>query len=117
MKLARNAAAVLAVILTLACWSRAIDVRLAWDPAPAGESWSTVRIYEKSSATPPVYTLVAEVAGGETTVTIRSVSVGMHNYVARAWNGQVESDDSNTALINILPQPKAPTTLTITIVR
>jgi hypothetical protein len=42
--------------------------------------------------------------------------VGTHYYVARSYNGQAESANSNEVTAIILGVPSAPTTVTITIV-
>src|SRR5512136_2901694 len=102
---------ILWLILASSCF--AASVKLAWDAAPAGESWTEVRAYEITGGT---YTRVATVAGNLTELTIPSVATGTHTYVVRAYNGQQESPDSNSVQGIILTAPKAPTSVSITII-
>ena len=88
-----------ALFMLLGLPVRAATVNLAWDLAP-GETWSNVRLYEKIGTN---YTLKIEVAGTATTASIANVSVGTHIYIARAYAGGLESEDSNTATANINP--------------
>ncbi len=90
-----------------------VNLKLAWDPKPAGDTRTSTRIYEKVGTT---YTQVAEVQEPATTVTLTNVAIGTHTYVARAWNGQQESVDSNSVQSVILQAPQAPTTVTITVI-
>lgn len=84
------------------------DLTFTWDPA-AGESWSHVRIYEKTGSN---YTQVAQVAGTLTTATVTGVPWGNHTYIARSVgvaNGvELESADSNEVSTTVAPSsPKS----------
>ena len=94
--------ACLVVCLLLAATATAATVTLAWDPAPAGQAWQKIRIYEKGATG---YTLVTEVAGDAATAQI-SVVPGPHSWVARSYDGIWESGDSNAVTTG--PVPAAP---------
>lgn len=103
--------------LTLAgCAFAGVSVKLQWDAKATGDTRTSVRIYERTGVAPYTYTLVGEVSEPATTLTLNNVAVGAHTYVARGYNGQQESTDSNSVQSVILQQPAAPTTVTITIV-
>jgi hypothetical protein len=87
------------LFLCLPLTAAAATVTLAWDPAPAGQSWQKVRIYEKGAAG---YVLLVEVAGDATTAQI-SVVPGAHAWVARSFDGVWESSDSNTVTTGPVP--------------
>lgn len=90
----------------------AADVTLQWD-RPGGETWTSVRIYERVGA---AYNLVAEVTGDLTQATVRNVTPGVHTYVARSVNVW-ESADSNTASTPAQPTPPGSLrTITVTVV-
>lgn len=101
-------------LLLFALTASASDVILTWDPMPAGQSWTHVRIYERTGAAAPyTYTRKAEVTGDKTTATIADVAPGVHVYVARSVNGweSVDSNPSSTPDV-----PTAPSlTVTVTI--
>lgn len=95
----------------------AVNLKFQWDAKTAGDTRTSVRIYERTGTVAPyTYTQVAEVAEPAITVTVNNVSAGTHTYVARGWNGQQESVDSNAVTSVVLNAPSAPTTVTITIV-
>jgi hypothetical protein len=94
--------ACLVVCLLLVATANAATVTLAWDPAPAGQAWQKIRIYEKGATG---YTLVTEVAGDAATAQI-SVIPGAHSWVARSYDGIWESGDSNAVTTG--PVPAAP---------
>jgi len=100
------------LLLMPALWA-AVNVNLSWDAMPAGQSWTQVRLYERVGT---VYTQVGQVVPPVATITLASVAVGTHYYVARSYNGQAESANSNEVTAIILGVPSAPTTVTITIV-
>lgn len=95
---------VFVLFLLLTATAFAADLKLAWDPAPAGEEWTSVRIYEQNGAN---YSKVGEVAGNVTEITLTGVTPGRHVYVARSfsavWN--IESGDSNQAISPNLNTP------------
>lgn len=93
--------------------SQSHSVVLTWDPMPVGQSWKQVRIYERAvdASGGFVYTLRAEVAGDQTTATIKNVVPGPHTYVARSVDGW-ESVDSTPASVG---QPDSPAQLKVTI--
>jgi len=93
------------MLLVIASPAAAADVKLAWDPMPAGEAWTEVRIFEVISYD---FVLKATVPATQTTATVQNVSIGTHSYVARSFNGTQESLNSNTASTTILPRPSAP---------
>ncbi len=100
-------------ILTLPAF--AADVKLAWDPMPASQVWTEIRVYEVVGTN---YNLIGTVTGSPlpTTFTITNVSSGTHTYVIRSFNGQSLSVDSNTASLTVLSNPLAPGNLTITVI-
>lgn len=91
----------------------AVNVKLQWDAKPTGDTRTSVRIYEHVGT---AYNQVGEVTEPAVTITLTGVATGSHSYVARAWNGQSESGNSNEVTTVILATPGAPTTVTITIV-
>ena len=109
----KRAILILAVILCFALSAMAIDIKLAWDAMPAGQAWTAVRIYERVGT---VYAQVGQVVPPVATLTLASVATGTHYYVARSYNGQAESANSNEVTAVVLSVPSAPTTVTITIV-
>ncbi len=96
------------VLLPVVC--PAADLKLAWDPAPAGETWDRVIAYEK---TVEGYVKIAEVTGDKTELTLLSPSPGRHVYVVRAMNVRGESADSNE--VSLPPDPVRPSSLRITV--
>ncbi len=62
------------LLLCFPLMAAAATVTLAWDPAPAGQTWQKVRIYEKGAGS---YVLLVEVPGDVTTTQI-SVVPGTH---------------------------------------
>jgi hypothetical protein len=93
-----------------------VNVKLQWDARPSGDTRISVRIYERSGSGPYSYTQVAEVAEPVMTATLSNVASGAHTYVARGWNGQQESPDSNAVTTTVLSAPGAPTNVTIIVV-
>lgn len=108
----KRAILILALIQYFTLSAFALDIKLAWDPMPAGQTWTAVRIYERVGT---VYTQVGQVVPPVATVTLASVTTGTHYYVARSYNGQSESVNSNEVMVTVLTVPGAPTALTITI--
>jgi hypothetical protein len=107
----------LAVFMFLAESALAGRVQIGWDAKSVGDTRTSVRVYERTGAAAPyTYTKVGEVSEPTTTLTLPSVGVGSHTYIARAWNGQAESVDSNSVTATILQAPAAPSTVVITIV-
>lgn len=96
---------------------QANDVTLRWDasvPAPEG-----YRIYWAPESQPFVYTTPAW-QGTTTTCTLPDFPAGVtFKFVARAYQGTIESPDSNIVVYTIpepsetIVYPKAPKTLTI----
>ena len=101
--------------LLLAVTAMAANVNLAWDAKLPADTRTSVRIYERTGVTPYTYTLVATALEPATTVTLPSVTQGTHTYVARGWNTQSESVDSNAVSTVILAVPGVVTNVTITI--
>ena len=94
----------------------AAEVKLAWDPMPAGESWTTVRAYERAGTAPNyIYAQVGEAAQPANEMTIANVVPGKHTYIVRAFNGTWESGDSNAVGTPTLPTTPGKVTITITI--
>lgn len=96
--------------LSLSLWAfQNRSVTLFWDPMPAGEVWIQVRIYEVATGT---YTLVATApcVVGTPNVCPNTISFSVaktsHTYIARSFDGSLESDDSNTVFIS--GPPKVP---------
>jgi hypothetical protein len=94
----------------------AVNLKFQWDVKPGGDTRTSVRIYERTGTGPYTFTQVAEVAEPAVTVTVNNVTPGVHSYVARGWNGQEESGDSNLVTSAVLAAPGIPTTVTITVV-
>ncbi|NLT67273.1 MAG: hypothetical protein GXX84_11785 [Acidobacteria bacterium] len=95
--------------------AQAADITFAWDPAPPGQNWEKVRLYERTGNPGAyVYTLKGEVAGTLTTMTITGVTPGAHTYVARSYAGGWESVDSNE--VNTGPVPSSPSGIKITVI-
>ena len=108
--------AVLTIVALLSIPLYAATVNLAWDPKPVGDTRTHVRIYERTGAVAPyTYTLVATATEPATTVAIPNVSQGTKTYIARGWNGQSESGDSNAVSTVILAVPGTVTNVIITI--
>ena len=100
----------IAFLFLCASIAQAADITFTWDPMPAGQNWQQVRIYEKMTTT---YNKVAEVPGNQTTATVKNVVPGRHEYIARAYDGTWESDDSNSVVTP--PIPASPTNIKATI--
>lgn len=112
-----NRAATLLLLLALAPPAFGVGVNLAWDPRPASDSRTFVRIFERTGAAAPyIYTQVAQVAEPATSFTLATVSPGIHVYVVRGYNGQGESPDSNAVTTIVLTVPGTITNLTATFV-
>ncbi len=92
-----------ALLLLMAASTYAATLTFAWDPMPADQNWTKVRLYEKSDMT---YTLLIEVAGTATQATVINVAPGAHSFVARSFDGAWESGDSNVVVTG--PVPSAP---------
>ena len=71
-----------------------LQITLAWDAPEEGINWTEVRIYEVKGSE---YSLVATVPVPDTQVSFEIVK-GRHCFIARAFNGEEESRDSNRAL-------------------
>lgn len=104
------------LLLALAAPAFGVGVNLAWDPRPASDSRTFVRIFERTGAAPYNYTQVAQVAEPATTFTLATVSPGIHVYVVHGYNGQSESPDSNAVTTIVLTVPGTITNLTATFV-
>lgn len=91
-----------ALILLMAASTYAATLTFAWDPKPADQNWTKVRLYEKSGTT---YTLLIEVAGTATQATVTSIAPGAHSFVARSFDGTWESGDSNVVTTGPVPNP------------
>ena len=96
---------VLVLLLGMPAMLQAATLTFQWDPMPAGQNWSKVRLYEKSGT---VYTLLAEVAVPATQV-VATIVPGAHAFVVRSYDGTWESADSNTVTTG--PVPAAPSNL------
>jgi hypothetical protein len=90
------------VCLLMAASTYAATLTFAWDPKPADQNWTKVRLYEKSSTT---YTLLIEVAGTAIQATVANVTPGAHSFVARSFDGTWESGDSNVVVTSPVPNP------------
>jgi len=98
------------LVLIMAVAASAATLTFEWDPMPAGQNWTKVRLYEKSSAD---YTLLVEVEGAETRATVE-ITPGEHSFVARSFDGVWESEDSN--VVTTGPVPDSPGNLRILVV-
>ena len=101
--------------LMFAVFAMAANVNLAWDAKAPADTRTSVRIYERSGASPYAYTLVATALEPATSVTLTGVAQGSRTYIGRGYNGQSESADSNAVSIVILAIPGVVTNVTITI--
>jgi hypothetical protein len=90
------------VVLILSVSTFAATLTFEWDPMPAGQNWTRVRLYEISGA---VYTLLTEVDGTETRATV-DITPGEHSFVARSFDDVWESGDSN--VVTTGPVPESP---------
>lgn len=78
------------------------QITLAWDPMPVGAGWAEVRIYD-ISATPEVLVATAVCQSGTCPTTVTAtVQKKAYQFVARSYNGEWESDNSNVV---VLPGP------------
>jgi hypothetical protein len=93
-------AAVLLMLMSASTY--AATLTFAWDPKPADQNWTKVRLYEKSGTT---YTLLIEAAGTATQATVTNVTPGAHSFVARSFDGTWESGDSNVVVTGPVPNP------------
>lgn len=88
------------------------QVTLSWDAMPTGETWTQVRLYD-IAPTPEVLLGTANCAAGPPIVcpTTLSITVQKKAYqiVARSWNGDWESGNSNVVVL--AGPPSAPTNL------
>lgn len=91
-----------AVLLLMAASTYAATLTLSWDPKPADQNWTKVRLYEKSGTT---YMLLVEVAGTATQATVTNVTPGAHSFVARSFDETWESGDSNVVVTGPVPNP------------
>jgi hypothetical protein len=80
-------------------------VTLAWDQ-PTGETWTEVRIYETVGTTDVLQATAKCSAPGTcpTTITFTTTKI-LHHFFARSYNGDLESDNSNTATLPGPPKP------------
>jgi hypothetical protein len=90
------------MFLLMAVSTYAANLTFAWDPKPADQNWTKVRLYEKSGAT---YMLLVEVAGTASQATATNVTPGAHSFVARSFDGTWESGDSNVVVTGPVPNP------------
>lgn len=105
------------LILTFVAFADAANLQFGWDPKPAGDARNRVRVYERTgSAAPYSYNWVGEVLEPTQSFTLNGVPAGSHVYVARGFNGQTESGDSNAVSVVIVAIPGAVTNLTVTFV-
>jgi hypothetical protein len=93
-------AAVLFMLMSASTY--AATLTFAWDPKPADQTWTKVRLYEKSGTT---YTLLIEVAGTAIQATVTNITPGAHSFVARSFDGTWESGDSNVVTTGPVPNP------------
>ncbi len=91
-----------AMLLLMAASTYAATLTFAWDPMPADQNWTKVRLYEKSGTS---YTLLIEVAGPAAQATVTNVTPGAHSFVARSFDGTWESGDSNVVVTGPVPIP------------
>ena len=105
----------LTVAILFCCQAMAADVRIDWDAPAAGQTWVSVRIYERTGAAPNfTYVKVGETSNGTvTSITLTGIVPGTHTFVARAYNIW-ESADSNSVLTPVVPN--APTVKTVTVI-
>jgi hypothetical protein len=86
--------AVLLSILVPASAAAVIDVNLEWDPSPGADGY---KVFSREEGQPYDYG-VPDWEGSETTCTIFNLNDNTtYHFVARAYNGQGDSGDSNEA--------------------
>ena len=92
--------------------SLAADLQFQWDPMPAGQNWTNVRLYQVVGTN---YTLKGTVAGTATTFTLTGVTPGSYTYIVRSVAIALESGDSNSVSTAI--NPNAPSNFKIVAVQ
>jgi hypothetical protein len=103
---------VIALLCLMALPAMAATLTFQWDAMPSGQTWTQVRIYEKSGTN---YTLLGSTTSGTaTSMTVSGITPGAHNFVARSYDGAWESADSNVLVTG--PVPSAPGNFKITAV-
>jgi hypothetical protein len=104
------------IFLMLACCAQAATVILSWDAMPSGQTWTAVRIYERvGAASPYTYTQIISIPCPScTTATFTVTPVGNHTYIARSYDGTVESADSNGVVVTVTAPPVPPGNLRMT---
>lgn len=100
------------IMLVFALPCMATDLTFMWDPMPAGQGWTNVRIYQVAGTT---YTLKGTAAGTATSLTITGFNPGSYIFVARSVAGALESADSNQATKDILPASPTHFLISVTI--
>jgi hypothetical protein len=108
--------AVIIALLAMGGWiismQNSRQITFGWEPMPAEEKWQAVRLYDISS-TPEAMLGFAPCTPGPpivcpTSLTLTVIKKG-YRIVARSWNGDLESGDSN--IVVIPGPPLAPTGL------
>jgi hypothetical protein len=104
----------LLLVFALPTFAQTVDATLKWDPASAGDTRTSIRAYERING---AWVRIGEVicpACAELTLT--NIGVGAHVYMVRAFNGQVESGNSNEVTYTVLVFPVTPANLTVIVV-
>jgi len=88
------------------------QITFQWDAMPAGETWQQVRLYD-IAATPEALLGSVSCNAGPPVTCPNSLMVTVqrkaYQVVARSWNGDWESDNSN--VVALAGPPKTPTGL------
>jgi hypothetical protein len=95
-------AAVMILLMAASTYAATATLTFAWDPKPADQNWTKVRLYEKSGTT---YTLLVEVAGTAIQATATGITPGAHSFIVRSFDGTWESGDSNVVATGPVPNP------------
>lgn len=106
----------LAMMAAIAFQGRAAEVKLGWDNVSTAADLQSVRIYERQPDGTWVMVGEAHVdadGNAPTQITLKDVAPGVHTYMARSYNGEWESEDSNT--MSTKPQPGAPKLTIVTV--
>ena len=85
------------------------QITLQWDPAPAGEAWTAIRIYDISAVETLIGTATCTAPGTCPNTLTLTLQKKAYSFTARSYNGTWESANSN--IVSVLGPPSAPTGL------
>lgn len=93
---------VFTVVVCLAIPTIAVEKTFQWDPAPSGQEWTEVRLYEKDGSN---YTLLGFVPGDRTQITI-DIPAAAKSYIVRSYSDFYDQESADS---NIVTTPAPPT--------